>query len=228
MQTWTADPSVHVRRLASEGSRPRLPWGLRLQALVSDPSPTAPILEALRDDPELYVRKSVANHLNDVTKDHPEWVLDRLSDWRIEASEDRRWIAKHACRTLIKRGHPRALGLFGFGQKPQVEAALRVAPARLCLGDTLVLSARLTSASKRAQRLAVDYVVHYVRAGGGRSAKVFKWTEIELPAGGALELVKKQTLRDFSTRRHYEGRHRVELQVNGHRLAEAAFDLKRP
>lgn len=225
---WTADSCEHVRRLASEGSRPRLPWGLRLQALVIDPSPTAPILEALRDDPSLYVRKSVANHLNDVTKDHPEWVLDRLEAWRLEASAERRWIAKHACRTLIKRGHARALSLFGFGAKPAVQVGLAVKPARLCLGESLSLSARLVSTTNRTQRLAIDYVVHYVRAGGATSAKVFKWSEVELPAGGEVTLVKKQTLRDFTTRRHYPGRHRVELQVNGHRLAEAAFDLSVP
>ncbi len=225
MKKWAGDACEHVRRLASEGSRPRLPWGLRLQALVRDPSPTAPILDALRDDPALYVRKSVANHLNDITKDHPEWVLDRLMDWKIAGSADRQWIAKHACRTLIKRGHPQALALFGFGQKPVVKAVLKTTPVRLCLGETLVFSARLVSESKRAQRLAVDYVVHYVRAGGGSSAKVFKWAEIELPAGGVLDLVKKQTLRDFTTRRHYPGRHQVELQVNGHRLAEAVFVL---
>lgn len=226
MAGWTADSCEHARRLASEGSRPRLPWGLRLHALVRDPSPTAAILDALRDDPALYVRKSVANHLNDITKDHPKWVLDRLGEWKIGKSAARRWIAKHACRTLIKRGHPQALALFGFGRKPQINASLAVTPARLRLGQTLTLKARLVSECKRSQRLAVDYLVHYVRAGGGSSAKVFKWTEVKLPAGGVLDFMKKQTLRDFTTRRHYPGRHRVELQVNGQRVAEAVFVLE--
>ncbi len=227
MRSWAVDSDEHVRRLASEGSRPRLPWGLRLQELVRDPSPTASILDALRDDASLYVRKSVANHLNDITKDHPDWVLARLAGWDIDAAEHRRWIAKHACRTLIKRGHPQALALFGFGQKPVVEAAISVSPARLELGGVLTLKARLVSQAKRPQRLAVDYVVHYVRA-GGTSAKVFKWAEIDLAPGGVAELVKKQPLRDFTTRRHYPGRHRVELQINGHRLAETRFDLNVP
>lgn len=225
MHAWTADPNEHVRRLASEGSRPRLPWGLRLQALVQNPEPTAPILDALRDDPALYVRKSVANHLNDITKDHPRWVLDRLAAWDITETPQRQWIAKHACRTLIKRGHPQALTLFGFGQKPAVTATLAVTPSTLQLGQSLTLTAAITSTARRAQSLAIDYIVHYVRA-GGTSEKVFKWTEATLPAGATLDLAKKQTLRDFTTRRHYPGLHRVELQINGHRLAESAFLLK--
>ncbi len=226
MHGWTADPCEHVRRLASEGSRPRLPWGVRLQALVQNPEPTRRILDTLRDDPALYVRKSVANHLNDITKDHPEWVLDRLAAWDIAAAEHRRWIAKHACRTLIKRGHPRALTLFGFGKKPAVTAGFTASPARLKLGGALTLTARIASTASQTQRLAIDYIVHYVRAGGGSSAKVFKWKEIELAPRATHDLVKKQTLRDFTTRRHYPGRHLIELQINGQRLAETRFVLE--
>jgi 3-methyladenine DNA glycosylase AlkC len=226
MHGWTADPNEHVRRLASEGSRPRLPWGLRLQALVQNPDPTGRILDALRDDPALYVRRSVANHLNDITKDHPHWVLDRLAAWDIRETAHRQWIAKHACRTLIKRGHPQALELFGFGQKPAVTANLSVTPSTLQLGQSLTLTAAITSTASKAQSLAIDYIVHYVKASGGTSEKVFKWTEATLAPGATLTLSKKQTLRDFTTRRHYPGHHRVELQINGHRLAEAAFLLQ--
>lgn len=226
MHGWTADPNEHVRRLASEGSRPRLPWGLRLQALVQNPDPTGRILDALRDDPALYVRKSVANHLNDITKDHPRWVLDRLAAWDISQTTHRSWIAKHACRTLIKRGHPQALTLFGFGQKPAVTASLAVSPSTISLGQSLTLTAAITSTARKAQSLAIDYVIHYVKASGGTSEKVFKWTEVTLAPGATLDLTKKQTLRDFTTRRHYSGRHRVELQINGHRVAESAFLLK--
>lgn len=227
MQTWTDDASEDVRRLASEGSRPRLPWGLRLQALVKNPDPTGPILDALRDDPSLYVRKSVANHLNDITKDHPDWVLRRLEGWQLPHSASRQWIARHACRTLIKRGHSQALALFGFGHSPVVTAALTASPPQLSLGQTLTLRARITAPAShpKPQTLAIDYLVHYVKADGSTSAKVFKWTETVLAPGASLDLVKNQTVRDFTTRRHYPGRHRVELQINGHRLAETAFDL---
>jgi 3-methyladenine DNA glycosylase AlkC len=224
MHGWTEDRDEKVRRLASEGSRPRLPWGLRLTSLVRDPSPTAGIIEALKDDDSLFVRRSVANHLNDITKDHPGAVLERLSGWDLE-QDHLHWIAKHSCRTLIKRGHPGALKLFGFGRKAEIAAALQASPARLQLGDRLTLAATLTSTSNRTQRLVVDYVVHYVKAGGGTSEKVFKWTEVELPARASLALTKSQVIRDFTTRRHYPGRHRVELQVNGARVATDEFHL---
>lgn len=225
IRTWVNDPDEHVRRLASEGTRPRLPWGIRLTHLVRDPSPCAPILEALKEDTSLYVRKSVANHLNDITKDHSAWVLERLEAWDLD-SEPQRWIALHACRTLIKRGNARALALLGFGAKPCVDAGFTVSPARLRLGETLSLEARLVSRSRTVQTLAVDYVMHYVKARGVAFEKVFKWSEVELRPGSEVTLRKRQTLRDFTTRKHHAGHHVVELQVNGQRLARTGFDLR--
>jgi hypothetical protein len=181
-------------------------------------------LEALKDDESLFVRRSVANHLNDITKDHPERVLARLEGWDLE-KEPLRWIAKHACRTLIKRGNPRALKLFGFGGKTAVEASLSLKPTELALGDRLHIEATLTSTSPKTQRLAIDYVIHYVKARGVAFEKVFKWTEIDLPAKKAVTLTKSQVIRDFTTRKHHPGHHRVELQVNGARVAAAGFDL---
>lgn len=224
MHRWTRDPHEKIRRLASEGSRPRLPWGLRLTSLVRDPTPTRGILEALKDDSSASVRRSVANHLNDITKDHPEIVLDQLAGWSLERAHLRS-IARHACRTLIKRGHPEALRLFGFGRRPEVVATLRALPGKLWLGDRLSLQATLRSTSARRQQLAVDYVIHYVKSGGTTSEKVFKWCEVEVAPKEAVELAKSQVIRDFTTRRHYPGRHRVELQVNGIRLAATAFEL---
>lgn len=225
MQGWALDEDEHVRRLASEGSRPRLPWGMKLSALVRDPEPCAVILETLKDDPSLYVRRSVANHLNDITKDHPDWVLNRLETWDL-SRESQAWIARHACRTLIKRGMPRVLKLFGFGQKAEVKTALSLSSQTLQLGERLGITAEITSTAKRTQRLAIDYVVHYVKARGVAFEKVFKWTELELAAGQQITLSKNQLIRDFTTRKHHAGHHRVELQVNGQRLAAVGFDLK--
>jgi 3-methyladenine DNA glycosylase AlkC len=226
MRAWADEADEHVRRLASEGSRPRLPWGQRLTALVADPSPTGPILEALRADPALYVRKSVANHLNDIAKDHPAAVLDRVERWD-RADARTAWIVRHAIRTLVKRGEPRALALLGAGAPARLDvAAFTVTPRRLRLGDTVTLAAELTSATRREQTLVIDYVVHYVKATGRHTAKVFKWTTATLGPGGPLRLIKRQTIRDFSTRRHHPGVHRVELQVNGRRLAESTFTLR--
>jgi len=225
MTGWAGDDNEHVRRLASEGSRPRLPWSVQLRPLLADPSLTAPILETLRADPSLYVRKSVANHLNDITKDHPDWVLQRFEGWPRDNAHTS-WIMRHALRTLIKRGDPRALALVGASDTPEIEVGDYVlAPARLLLGEVLTLSVRLVSTAAVEQRLVVDYAVHYVRRGDTPARKVFKLRTLTLAPGAAAALSIRQTIRDFSTRRHYAGRHRVELIVNGQTLAEADFEL---
>ncbi|WP_221028804.1 DNA alkylation repair protein [Actomonas aquatica] len=224
---WTRDDNEHVRRLASEGSRPRLPWGLRLGFLVEDPSPTRPILEALKADPSLYVRKSVANHLNDIAKDHPNYVVALVRDWDRD-NPLTAWIVKRGLRTLVKNGHPAALELMGAGQAPKLDVAtFTAAPTRLTLGTPLQLEAELRSTSRKTQQLIVDYIVHYVKANGSTSPKVFKWKELSLAPGETLSLRKRQTIQDFSTRRHYAGHHRIELQINGQILARTGFDLRR-
>ena len=225
---WAEDENEHVRRLASEGSRPRLPWGLRLAALVQDPEPTGPILDRLQDDPSLYVRKSVANHLNDIAKDHPDRVIARVSAW----DRDRpgtAWIVRHALRTLVKRGDTRALKLLGATGRPEVTVHdFSARPKKLRLGEALELQTTFRSTGRKVQSLVVDYVIHYVKANGGTSAKVFKWTRVELAPGSEVSLVKRQVIKDFSTRRHHAGVHRVELQINGQRPAETSFFLRRP
>ena len=226
MERWSRDDNEHVRRLASEGCRPRLPWSFRLEALVADPAPTAPILENLRADPSLYVRKSVANHLNDISKDHPDWMLARLESWDTTHPHTG-WIAKHAARTLIKAGHKRTLKLFNFTGRPAVKlTCFRLAPARLKLGETVEFAFTLHSIARRPQQLAVDYRIHYVKASGGTAPKVFKLREIALPPGGQQAVTKRQTLRNFTTRKHYPGRHRLEVLVNGQVHAAGRFDLK--
>lgn len=224
MLAWTRDRDEHVRRLASEGCRPRLPWGLRLQNLIRDPSPLAPILDALNCDEAIYVRKSVANNLNDITKDHPEWVLSRLMKWDLTAAGTG-WIARHACRTLIKRGHPETLKLFGFHGDAAVKVRFKVSPQLVTLGNVLTFEASVASTARKRQRLAVDYVIHYVKANGRTSPKVFKWSELDLEPGESISLLKRQTIRDFTTRTHFSGRHAIELQVNGRRIAKTAFHL---
>jgi 3-methyladenine DNA glycosylase AlkC len=226
MRRWSKDNDEHVRRLASEGCRPRLPWSFRLEALVADPSPALPILENLKTDPSLYVRKSVANHLNDITKDHPTLVLDTLSGWDLEHPHTG-WIAKRALRTLIKLGDKQALALMGAGEKAQVKvAAFAVQPRELTLGESVTLSATMQSTSAQTQKLVIDYAVHYVKKSGGSSAKVFKWKELTLGAGEGLVLKKNQRIQDFTTRVHHAGRHQVDLLVNGEKLAEDGFILK--
>ncbi|MBC2657923.1 DNA alkylation repair protein [Pseudomonas sp. MSSRFD41] len=222
---WAHDPDEHVRRLASEGSRPRLPWSFRLERLQAEPGLAAPILERLRNDPSLYVRKSVANHLNDITKDHPQWVLQRLQGWPLEQPHTA-WIVRHGLRSLIKQGERQALALIGAGARAEVQVThFSVTPAALRLGERLELALELVSSSSQPQRLVVDYAIDYIKASGAASTKVFKLKTFTLPGQARQALARQQQIREFTTRRHYPGRHLVHLLVNGERLASAHFDL---
>lgn len=228
MQEWAGDPDEHVRRLASEGSRPRLPWSFRLEQLQADPQLAAPILERLRSDPSLYVRKSVANHLNDITKDHPQWVMQRLEGWPLDNPHSA-WIARHALRSLIKQGERRALAIIGAGARAEVDVRrFQVTPGQLRLGERLNLSLTLASTSPRDQRLVVDYAIDYVKASGATASKVFKLKTFTLPALAQVDLGRSQPIRELTTRRHYPGRHGVQLLVNGEPVASAHFELSIP
>lgn len=224
IETWARDENEHVRRLASEGSRPRLPWGIRLHGLIADPAPILPILTRLRDDDSEYVRRSVANSLNDIAKDHPDLVAGIAADWMRGASPERVKLIRHACRTLIKAGHPGTLAVFGYVPADLRRAMLTVTPHQACIGDALELRLDLENAGAEPQSLLIDYVMYYQRANGSHGPKVFKWTETTLGAA-PLTLTKTHKLREVTTRRHYPGLHRVEAQVNGCTVAEAEFSL---
>ena len=224
VKTWAQDENVHVRRLASEGSRPRLPWGIRLHGLVEDPSPLLPILTALRDDPSEYVRRSVANNLNDIAKDHPDLVAGLALDWLVDASPERKRLVKHACRTLIKQGHAGALAAFGFTTPDLLKCEVSVGAEAFNVGDTMDISLSL-SARGGPQRLLIDYVIHFMRANGRLSPKVFKWTEITLAQGENLMLNKAHKYRKVTTRKDYPGLQRLTVQINGQDMGGPEFEL---
>ncbi len=224
-ERWTRDDNVHVRRWVSEGSRPRLPWGLQLKALVADPSPTLPLLRALQDDRSAYVRRSVANHLNDIAKDHPGRVVQWLHEHLPDAPAERRKLLEQASRSLIKAGDAAVLQAWGLGRRLQGTAALALSPRRLRIGETLRLVISLQGAGRRTQPLLVDYAVHHVKAGGHTTAKVFKGWKVELAPGESRQLAKKHSMREVTTRAYHPGPHRIELLVNGQPVAEAAFEL---
>jgi 3-methyladenine DNA glycosylase AlkC len=226
LAAWARDPNLHVRRLASEGSRPRLPWGLQLKGLIADPTPTLPLLTALQDDASEYVRRSVANHLNDIARDHPAVFAAWLEEHLPGASTQRRALLKHASRTLIKRGDARVLKAWGLGQRYKGEATLGLSRKRIVLGESLELAVTLVSSTSRAQKLVIDYAVHHVKANGTTVPKVFKGWSVELPARGSLDLRKLHAVRPISTRAYYPGRHEVDLRINGAIVARAFFDLK--
>jgi len=214
-----------VRRLVSEGSRPRLPWGLQLKCLIADPSPTLPLLRALQDDPSAYVRRSVANHLNDIAKDHPAIVVQWLAEYLPGASAERRRLLAHASRTLVKQGHAPALQLWGLGAGLCGRAVLHVTPKALRIGDALQLRVELHSAAQRAQPLQIDYAVHHVKANGSASPKVFKGWSLTLDPGAALQLAKNHSMRAVTTRRYHPGHHEVDLRINGQVVARDGFKL---
>ena len=223
--TLTQDPSPHVRRWCSEGTRPRLPWGKKLRDLVNDPSPIWPILEALKDDDELYVRRSVANNLNDIGKDHAKLVVQRCQTWSEDRNKHRDWVIKHALRSLIKDGDPGALAVVGFGAPEKLMAKLTIEPRQIAIGDVIELSAQLETSAAKPQDLIIDYAVHYVRKGDKTSAKVFKWKTLQLPAGGKVKLTKRHSMQQTTVRALYPGTHRIELQINGVRVTEESFQL---
>ena len=225
MHGWTEDENEHVRRLASEGARPRLPWSFHLKALIADPELVLPILERMKADPSLYVRKSVANHLNDISKDHPDWLIGRMLDWDQSAPETG-WIVKQALRTLVKKGDARALELIGASGKAEVLVDdFSVVPRNVSLGGKVTISARVKSSGSRMQKIVADYAVHYVKANGKSSRKVFKLKLIDLAPGESVDLSISQTIRDFSTRTHHAGWHKVELMLNGETVGETGFEL---
>jgi 3-methyladenine DNA glycosylase AlkC len=225
MQQWSLDDNEHVRRLASEGSRPRLPWSFRLEQIQRDPTLAAGILDNLKSDASLYVRKSVANHLNDITKDHPEWVLDVIEGWSLE-NKHTAWIAKHALRSLIKQGNQRALAIIGASGKAEVEIiGVKVEPAVIRLGEKITLSFDVKSTVSESQRLVIDYAIDYVKANGGTSAKVFKLKALTLAGGGSEFVSRGQHIKELTTRKHYVGKHAVHIMVNGERLASTSFEI---
>lgn len=223
--SWVHDENHHVRRLASEGTRPRLPWGMRLKGLIADPSATLPILYALRDDPSEYVRRSVANHLNDIAKDHPDLVAKLALQWLHDAPEPRRKLVRHACRSLIKQGHPGALAAFGFHGPEIVEPQITFTNPQIVLGGSIDFSTEIRSTASRPQKLHIDYVVHFKKAKGLHMPKVFKWTTISLDAGECRSLTRRHAIKPVTTRRYYDGQQHLMLRINGKDFGMNTFQL---
>ncbi len=223
---WASDPDAHVRRLVSEGTRPRLPWGARVRFLDEHPERVLPLLERLKDDPTTLVRRSVANHLNDIGKSRPDLLVETCRRWLAGASPERRALVEHALRSAVKRGVPGALSLLGHGDAPEVSVEdVRFEPARVAIGGKVRVSFALRSRSKEAQSLLVDLAVHFVKARGQTAAKVFKLARVSLPAGGRVALSKLVSLAVHTTRTPYSGTHSVDVLVNGARLPAGAFEV---
>ena len=223
MAVWAGHNNEHVRRLASEGCRPRLPWGQALVRFQKDPSPILGILEQLKADPSLYVRKSVANNLNDISKTHPELIAKIARDW-YGKNEHTDWIVKHGCRTLLKKGDRDVLDIFGFADAACVNVdGFALAAASAPIGGELTFS--FTIEAKKAAKVRLEYGIDYVKANGGRSRKIFQISELSFKENGKKPYTKNHSFADASTRRHYPGTHSITLIVNGTERGSLDFEV---
>jgi 3-methyladenine DNA glycosylase AlkC len=229
LRTWAGDPDENVRRLVSEGTRPRLPWAPRLAAFVADPTPVLELLELLRDDASQYVRRSVANNLNDIGKDHPELLVGVAGRWWADGDDQRRRLVRHALRSLVKRGDRGALEVLGIAGADGLEVVgASVDPPIALIGQKVRIEVEVadTRATGGPRPVAVDVLVHFIKANGAPSAKVFKGGLRDLAAGEAGRFSAVVSVAQHSTRTHYAGEHRVEAQVNGRRQDVGAFTLR--
>ncbi len=226
LESWSNDSNSHVRRLVSEGTRPRLPWAQRLPAFQQDPRPVLDLLEHLKDDPVLYVRRSVANNLNDIGKDNPEALFQTARRWMKDADKERRWLVQHALRSAVKRGEKGALDVLGYSPANNITIQdVRITPNPVCIGDTVSLEIDIVNKHKQTQQLLVDLRILFVKANGKTSPKVFKLKTLALAPQKSTTLNKTISFAPMTTRKHYPGEHKIELLLNGQALPVGAFRL---
>jgi 3-methyladenine DNA glycosylase AlkC len=227
MYKWSRNDDHHVRRLSSEGSRPRLPWSFKLDDVIKNPSVTQPILENLKADPELYVKKSVANHLNDLSKDSPSFMLNLVKEWN-HSDPHTSWIVKRACRNLIKQGDKTSLSFFAFEKNVKVAVPdLKLDKTKVKMSDSLKFSFTVESKKSTEQKIVVDYKIHFQKKSGGTSPKIFKLKEINLAPKQQVAIVKRQHFKDLTTRKHFPGQHTLDILINGKVMASKKFSLMR-
>ncbi|MFC9118910.1 DNA alkylation repair protein [Streptomyces sp. NPDC057067] len=222
---WTGSADPDVRRLASEGTRPYLPWAVRVPQILARPGVTVPIVDALYRDESEYVRRSVANHLNDLSRDHPEVVVDTARRWLDSPDATTERLVRHGLRTLIKRGHLGALELLGFGAAVLDLDGPRLDREVVPLGGSVRLTASIRNAGTSAARLTIDYVVYHRKANGGRTGKTFKLATRTLAPDEQIEVTREHSFRPITTRRYYPGRHAISLQINGVESDRSEFEL---
>jgi 3-methyladenine DNA glycosylase AlkC len=220
---WSKHPEENVRRLSSEGCRPRLPWAMGVPGLKEDPSAILPILENLKEDPSEYVRRSVANNLNDIAKDHPQLVLRIAKSWQGK-SVHTDWIIKHGCRTLLKKGDHSALYLHGFNPhcKARVED-FTLSRQKVKVGEYLEFKFNFKNNEKRPANFRLEYAIDYITSSGKTSRKIFKINENEYGPKESASISRKQSFKDFTTRKHYKGKHFISILINGKKQVEKEF-----
>jgi len=223
MMAWAKDENEHIRRLASEGCRPALPWAQALPKFKKDPTPVLPILEQLKDDPSEYVRRSVANNLNDISKTHPDLVAEIAGRWH-GTSPQTDWLVKHACRTLLKRRHTAVMAVFGFSDADAVNASgFALSSKTVKIGESIEFYFNIHT--KKDTKVRLEYTIGFVKANGKQSPKIFQISEIAMKKDQRKPYAKTHSFRDLSTRKHYAGIHSITLIVNGAERGTLEFDL---
>lgn len=222
MLKWAKHSNAHVRRLATEGSRPRLPWGIALPELISDPTHTAKILDILKDDSSEYVRRSVSNHMNDFSKEHADFVSQTCGVWWDETPEMQK-LVKHALRNLLKKGDKNALKILGFGLAKFSEVKINLESSQVDFGTSLNFDIEVVA--DKSQSWMIDYAIHHQKANGKMSPKVFKWCVKKVTKDTKLTVSKKHKIKPITTRKYYPGEHAVEIFINGKSIGTQSFEL---
>jgi 3-methyladenine DNA glycosylase AlkC len=221
------DENEHVRRLTSEGSRPLLPWGQKLQRFVDNPELTWPILEKLKSDPSQYVRKSVANHINDISKNHPEWVIKKLLEWKKSSNHTPEidWIIKHASRTLIKKGYTKAFSLHGVSPTKIKLVSQKIGKSKINLGETLEVEIELLNQSNKKSLIIIDHEVHFLKSNGKHGVKVFKGKKVKIIPGLKTKFKLSIPMKKVTTRKYYPGVQFWNIKINGSSEKPLPFTL---
>lgn len=226
LEKWALDPNFHVRRLVSEGTRPNLPWGMKVPHITAEPEKNLALLEQLKNDPEEYVRRSVANHLNDISRIKPELTRATLKKWGPLSTPQMKKLSHRALRSLLKAGDPKALKLMGFDPKIKVKISkLKISKPQVREGDQIWFEFKVVNLMSRAQKIMLDYVIHYPKKNGKLSPKVFKLKSLQLKPKEELTISRKIDFKKVTTRIHYPGKHLLELQVNGTKAGRSSFQL---
>lgn len=223
MRKWSKHKSEHVRRLASEGCRPQLPWGQAISKFKKDPTPVLPILEQLKTDTSTYVQKSVANNLNDISKTHPDLVISIAKDW-YGKNKSTNWIVKHGCRTLLKKGNRGVLALFGYDDTTSINLQdFTLETTSISIGEDLTFSFNILA--KKATKTRLEYGIDYIKSNGKRNRKIFKISEVSLKENEKKSYMKKHSFADVSVRKHYPGIHSIAIIINGIEKDKLDFEL---
>jgi len=223
MEIWAESENHHIRRLASEGCRPRLPWAMSLPEFKKNPQAVLKILEKLKYDKSDYVKKSVANNLNDISKDHPQIVIDIAKNW-LGNNKDTDWIVKHACRTLLKKGDRQVLELFGYGSIKHITLDDFIVQPEVKEGDRLDFTFVLTTTKNCLGKLRIEYAMDFMKNNGKQARKIFKISESDFST--QKKNVKKQhSFKKISTRKYYPGKHGLAIIVNGQEMGLNSFIL---